>query len=501
MRIDNIQLKNYRCFDALSLTFHPRLTVLVAPNGQGKTSILDAIKVALWPYVAGFDLGSTTNDVTGIHIDDVRRVSVTEHEMDWRLPADIEGQGTLQVRQLLTDGTLKNPALSLGGVFEILEAMEPEVPWRSERFRDSIKKATKTKDVVQTEALDLNATAMALERRIFSDRKDAPDDLPMLGYYGTGRLWAQKKLTAFHERSDAEAQSRTFAYRDCLDSASSYKHFVAWFSRVHQSYLQAQIRNFERRLPLDADVPSGLIAPLRAVQGVVDAILQPHTGWHSLGYSMEHDELVLNHDEHGQMKVSQLSDGIRNMLALVGDIGYRCYKLNAHHGADAPRRTAGVVLIDEVDMHLHPGWQQTVLTDLMEAFPNLQFVVTTHSPQVLTSVDASCIRVLRQTFSADGERNNVIEPVRLQTKGVASSDLLAQIMGVDPIPNVPEARALAKYHALIQEDLHESEEGESLRAQLEQHFGKDHPVMRECERMLRLQEFKRRLPLPDQRGG
>lgn len=500
MRIDYIQLKNYRCFDSLSLSFHPRLTVLIAPNGQGKTSVLDAVKVALWPFVAGFDLGSTTNDVTGIHIDDVRRVTVTKHERDWRLPADVEAKGFIQVRQLINDGALKNPFPGPAGIFELLEEINPDVPWQSERFRDSIKKATKTKDVVQSETLDLNATATALERRIFSDRKGAPDDLPMLGYYGTGRLWAQKKLTAFHERADAESQSRTFAYRDCLDSASSYKHFVVWFSRVHQSYLQEQIRNLERRLPLDTDIPSALIGPLRAVQGAVDAILHPHTGWHRLEYSMEHDELILNHEEHGQMKVSQLSDGIRNMLALVGDISYRCYKLNAHMGEDAPRRTAGIVLIDEVDMHLHPGWQQTVLIDLMEAFPRLQFVVTTHSPQVLTSVDASCIRMLRDTLSSEGERNTVIEPVKLQTKGVASSDLLAQIMGVDPIPNVPEARMLAKYHALIQEDLYESAEGASLREELVRHFGKNHPVMRECERMIRLQEFKRRLPLPAQRS-
>ena len=71
MRIDQITLKNYRCFDELRVDFHPQVTVLVALNGQGKTTVLDAVKVALWPFVAGFDMGSTTNDVTGIHIDGV----------------------------------------------------------------------------------------------------------------------------------------------------------------------------------------------------------------------------------------------------------------------------------------------------------------------------------------------------------------------------------------------------------------------------------------------
>ena len=88
MRIDHVDLTNYRCFAELQVNFHHQMTVLVAPNGQGKTTILDAIKVALWPYVAGFDLGSTANDVTSILIDDARREQVQSHEMDWRLPAE-----------------------------------------------------------------------------------------------------------------------------------------------------------------------------------------------------------------------------------------------------------------------------------------------------------------------------------------------------------------------------------------------------------------------------
>lgn len=502
MRIDHICLKNYRCFAELPVDFHPQMTVLVAPNGQGKTTVLDAVKVALWPYVAGFDLGSTTNDVTGIHINDVRREQVQSHEMEWRLPAEIKAMGQLQVRPLVIDGALQNPIPEPeGSALDIAVAFHEDVLWRGVRYRESVKRGTKTKDLVIVDALSLNETARALEQRIFSGEQKKPDDLPMLGYYGTGRLWAQKKLTAVHEKGDIETQSRTFAYRDCLDPASSYKHFALWFSRIHQSYFQAQIRNLEKQLPLHADVSYGLIAPFKAVQRAVDAILKTHTGWHTLEYSAEHQELVLNHDQQGELKVSQLSDGIRNMLALVGDIAYRCYKLNAHLGEAAPRRTHGIVMIDEVDMHLHPSWQQTVLTDLMAAFPKLQFIVTTHSPQVLTSVDASCIRLLRQDADPEtGKQQTVVAPVTLQTKGVASSDLLAQIMGVDPIPDVPEARMLSEYRALIQQNLHDDTEGQRLRTQLDAHFGATHPVMLECDRMIRLQKFKQTLPLP-KRGG
>src|SRR5207253_4688340 len=91
---------------------------------------------------------------------------------------------------------------------------------------------------------------------------------------------------------------------------------------------------------------------------------------------------------------------------------------------DAPPLMAtAIMLVDEIDLHLHPSWQQRVLGDLLRTFPATQFIVTTHSPQVLTSVDASCIRVLRQeTDQETGKQHTVVERVTLQTNGVAISD-------------------------------------------------------------------------------
>lgn len=485
MQIDDLYLKNYRCFATLHVHLHPQMTVLVAPNGQGKTSVLDAIKVALWPFVAGFDLGSTTNDITGIHIDDVRREQVKSHEMDWRLPAEIKATGQLQVRQLVLDGTLKNPAPPPDGAgFDVAVDCDANVPWQCVRYRESVKKSTKTKDRASAKALNINQAATALEQRIFSGEQKPPDDLPMLGYYGTGRLWAQKKLTALHEKTDNETQSRTFAYRDCLDPASSYKHFAVWFSRVHQAYLQAQIRNFEKGLPLDADVPYGLIAPFKAVQQTVDNMLKPHTGWHGLKYSAEHEELVLTHNLHGKLKVSQLSDGIRNMLALVGDIAYRCYKLNAHQGEAAPRRTHGIVLIDEVDMHLHPGWQQTVLTDLTAAFPKLQFVVTTHSPQVLSSIRRDSIRVLGQ--DVDGAA--IAEPPLAMTYGEPSGDVLHSVMSIDPLPPVSERADLQRLTEWVDQGNYNTPQAIQLRQSLVTALGEHHPQLQRLQRSMQRQE-------------
>lgn len=489
MRIDQITIKNYRCFGELQLDFHKQMTVLVAPNGQGKTTVLDAVKVALWPYVAGFDMGSTTNDITGIHIDDVRREQVRSLEMDWRLPSSIRAEGFIRVEQLIKEGNLW-PGPS--------NWPEPDIvrPWEVNRTREKVKKGTKTKDYPTTGNYDprdfgngltiascyenaLKGFAEGLQRRIFSEQPAVPDDLPMLGFYGTGRLWSQKKLTTAHEESNPETQSRTFAYRDCLDPASSYKHFAIWFTRAFRSLRDAQIQRMEKGQSLTTDIAPGLSASIGTIQQAIDTLLRPHTGWHTLEYSAEYDELVLNHDVQGKLKVSQLSDGIRNMLAMVGDIAYRCYKLNAHLGADAAKQTHGIVMIDEVDMHLHPSWQQTVLNDLSVAFPKLQFIVTTHSPQVLSTIRRENIRVLS---------GSTAEMPLASTYGQPSGDVMHSVMLVDPQPPIEEKQTIDRLTELVDQGHWSGTEAQRLLQQLTETLGPGNARLQQLRRSIQRQE-------------
>jgi len=81
-----------------------------------------------------------------------------------------------------------------------------------------------------------------------------------------------------------------------------------------------------------------------------------------------------------------LSDGYRNMLAMVADIAYRAAVLNPHLGKEAPKKISGIVLIDELDLHLHPKWQMNVVPQLKTAFPELQFIATSHSPFIIQSL-------------------------------------------------------------------------------------------------------------------
>lgn len=472
MRLKKITLENFRCFKSLEIDLHPQMTVLVAENGQGKSSILDAIRIALWPFVSSFDLARNAYNDPGnaITIDDVHLVKMSGSDMARQLPASIAATGDFGSGQ--------------------------ENHWI--RYRDKEARNSKTKENGDISLMRQYASAMQTQIR---DPAKPVRNLPVFGYYGTGRLWSQKKLTDFtrgkDNTHDTDFYVRTFAYLNCLDPASSFKHFKDWFTWATEVQIE-RFLDYAVRNKINEASYAAADAPVLVIRLAIDSFLRTITGWHTLEYSYQHEKsLILHHDELGTMKVDALSDGIRSMLAMVGDIAYRCIKLNPHLGINAARETEGVVLIDEIEMHLHPGWQQLVLGQLQAAFPKIQFVVTTHSPQVLTSVDASCIRMLRQVQNEQGQSEIIVEHVTQQTKGVASSDLLAEIMGVDPIPDLPEARDLSAYHALIQQNLHQGSEGLRLRAALEQHFGAEHPVVRDCERMIRLQAFKQKLPLPE----
>lgn len=437
MKLNVLRLENFRSFAELEVPLHEQMTVIVAENGQGKSTLLDAIRIALWPYVSSFDLARNAFNDPGnaIAIDDVRLQRLSSGDMARQLPARVIMTGDFG------SGTST---------------------WT--RYRDSESKASKTKDAGNTNSMKQWATAIQGQIR---DPMQPDLDLNVFGYYGTGRLWAQKRLMESpkgkDDTKDADFYIRTFAYMNCLDPASSYKHFKEWFIWAFQSLREQQIRQLEGRSP-SPDLQAAKERVL-AVQQAIDTFLQPTTGWHRLEYSITREKsLVLTHDDYGTLDVDQLSDGIRSVLAMIGDIAYRCIKLNPHLGADAARKTRGVVMIDEVDMHLHPRWQQVILSQLQEAFPMIQFIVTTHSPQVLTTVNRENIRILQPTATGFEAIKPDFSPLAHE-----SGDALTKIMGTHREPELPLRNDIRRYEQLVRCGQEHSLDAQDLRRTLEEH--------------------------------
>jgi predicted ATP-binding protein involved in virulence len=467
MKLKNIQITNFRCFDSLSIDLDEQLTVIVAKNGQGKSSVLDAIRIGLWSFVRGFDLAhSAYNDpANSIRIDDVKLLKRATGEMTRQLPCKITVQGDYDDN--------------------LIEHEKYRQTWKWTRSRQSERKGTQTKDNVVSKGI--KALAYLTQNQVRNT--EIPNtDLPIIGYYGTGRLWSKKRLmenkTAKKDSQNDDFFMRLFAYRDCLDPASSYKHFADWFTWVFKSYREQQIKQLEKGMAFDSE--STWKDTIQVVQQAIDSFLQETTGWHSLEYSASHENsLILNHDEYGVLKVELLSDGIRSILAMVGDIAYRCIKLNPHLGLNAAKETQGVIMIDEVDMHLHPAWQQTVLVDLIKAFPKIQFIVTTHSPQVISTVPSHQIRIL--------DENNVYS-AGAGTQGAEASRILRDVFGVESRPqNLEIVKKLNRYLALIDDDKWDDQEALDLRQQLNEWSQGHEPELIKADIDIRMKEFQRQL--------
>ncbi|MGL5624021.1 AAA family ATPase, partial [Cetobacterium sp.] len=120
-----------------------------------------------------------------------------------------------------------------------------------------------------------------------------------------------------------------------------------------------------------------------------------------------------------------LSDGIKSTLSMVADIAYRMAILNPQLLEDIKEKTPGIILIDEIDMHLHPAWQKKIINDLCKIFPNVQFIFTTHSPTILSNVYAQHIRILSNTN---------VEIPQNSTYGRDINSVLREVMGTETRP-------------------------------------------------------------------
>jgi predicted ATP-binding protein involved in virulence len=148
----------------------------------------------------------------------------------------------------------------------------------------------------------------------------------------------------------------------------------------------------------------------------------------------------------------------------------------------------GVVLIDEIDLHLHPSWQQRILPDLLRTFPGIQFIVTTHSPQVLTTVRRENIRVI----GPNSVGQLIAEPPLAMTYGEPSGGVMHSVMQVDPQPPVVEKANLQRLTECVDQGRYDTEEAKRLQRDLMAALGEQHPQLQRLQRSIQRQEALKR---------
>ena len=202
---------------------------------------------------------------------------------------------------------------------------------------------------------------------------------------------------------------------------------------------------------------------------------------------------VVDREVNGEtrtLRISQLSDGYRVMLGLAMDFSRRMAQANSYLATNGmqiatPLDLPAIALIDEVDLHLHPSWQQRVITDLMQTFSNTQFIVTTHSPQVLSTVKRENIRVI----GPDANGKIIASQPLAMSYGEPSGDVLQSVMMVDPQPPVSEKADLQRLTEMVDQGNYQNEEAKYLMQRLITALGEQHQQLQRLQRSIQRQEM------------
>ncbi|MBE8127385.1 N-6 DNA methylase [Photobacterium damselae] len=287
------------------------------------------------------------------------------------------------------------------------------------------------------------------------------EEYPLIAYYGTNRALSSSNGKV--SISPFEVIQRSEGYDSALDAKINYGMLKNWFSKIEVDELKLR----------DEMKDHLFIHPAKAL--ITYAVKHIVTRAQDVTFDKNSNDVVVswvNEDnECVFLALEQLSEGYRNMVALTIDLVRRAYLLNPT--SEHPLDVIGVVLIDEIELHLHPRWQQTVLEDITKLFPNIQFIVTTHSPQVLTTVKGECIRVVSSSFRS---AESVDSPY-----GGENSRVMKQILHVNSRPDTEVSEKLKEYFDLIELGKGEDEQAIALREELARLTDGTEPMLAEAD--------------------
>ena len=383
MKLKKVKIINYRCFKEAEIDFDEHTTLIVGKNGAGKTAILDAVAVAISTFLLGIDVGVSRS----ISKDDAR---YEFHDLD----------GTVDPQHQFP--------VNIESIGDILDNYN--VKWVRSLNSESGNTTVK-------EARELTNISKSVQNRIMTGDKSL--NLPLISYYGTGRLYAQKK-----EKKNIKSLTefkRQVGYVDCMAAESNEKLMLNWFQIQTLKSLQEQQRTGKVEKPLLLKtVESAICKCFERISGSKNA---------DIVFDLDTHRLVLNFESgDGSLQkfaMDEMSDGYKNTLSMIGDIAYRMAVLNPMLGDKVLEETSGVVMIDEIDLHLHPQWQQTIISDLNTIFPKIQFIVSSHAPAVINSVAKEQIRIL--------DNGGIYMPAA-QTYGRDANSILREVMKVSERP-------------------------------------------------------------------
>lgn len=331
MKLKNISLYKFKGFVEETIDLDDRLTVIVGENGAGKSSVLDAITIILSWVIA-----KIKNPRGGGQRIDKEQIHKGQKKSYLFSTYDIKGdRPSFKVQSHATRGINNEP---IPEPFILLEYCN--------NIREKI------------------------------EQTEGKTSVPVFVKYGVRRAVVDIPLKI----KKSHIFDLLATYDESLKGDANFRNFFEWF-RNREDLENERYRENPKTFIEDRE--------LNAVKETISKFIP---GFKNLRVKRNPLRMVVDKDDK-EFAVNQLSDGEKTYIALIGDLCRRLVLANPT--LENPLMGEGIVLIDEIDLHLHPQWQTEIAEKLCNTFPNIQFIVTTHSPLVITNVKTEQLRVLK----------------------------------------------------------------------------------------------------------
>lgn len=327
MYLKKIHIKNYKAIKELDIELKSGVNLLIGDNGAGKTSVLEGIAVAL---------GGMFVNVSGVSTKNIVKEDV-------RFIIKPLGDSSTSIEYC--------EPVSAGCMLHISDSQE--FSWN--RIKEEVS-ATHTK-------ID-NKDVCTWMKKLTNNSET---NLPLISFQSTARAWRVRRGD-FGTELKKKLDDRRCGYIGCLDSSMDVKSVQQWC-------LKQEVMLSNKGIVREYEMFKNIVATFMKEINELDNIP-------SIYYSPQFDELVYK-DDKAEMPISKLSAGYQSLLWMIMDLAYRVCMLNPE--LDNREQITGIVLIDEIDLHLHPKWQWNVIEALRKTFENVQFIIATHSPIVISA--------------------------------------------------------------------------------------------------------------------
>lgn len=329
MKLKSITLNNFKGMDNIEFSLDQKTTVIFGINGVGKSTILKAIDLLYANIIAKL----TKKKTTEFDKDDISYG---------------KSKATIEAKFVFEDGEEKEYSRSF------------------DRANGRNNNPNQLKELV--EKIENNYIVKGYDDGEGNWIEETDDkNLPIFANYGVNRIVLDVPV-----RAPKEQFEKLDAFDKAIKSTIDFRNLFKWFRNQEDIENQAKVRN------------NNMGYEDRSLKVVKKAMLAMLDGFEDI--HIERKSLSMKVTKNGRnFKINQLSDGEKCTISLFGDLARRMALANP--GRENPLEGTGVVLIDELELHMHTSWQRKVLGVLKETFPNIQFIITTHSPQILGELD------------------------------------------------------------------------------------------------------------------